>query len=55
MVAIGEGRTLTAAAHQAGFSDSAHLTRTFYQMFGIPPSLMMQGEFWVVPAPFEVV
>ena len=52
MVAIGHGRTLTAAAYQAGFSDSAHLTRTFYQMFGLPPSVMMRGEFFVVGGPF---
>jgi AraC family transcriptional regulator len=54
MVAIGVGRTLTAAAHQAGFSDSAHLTRTFYQMFGTPPSVMMRGEFYLIPAPFDL-
>lgn len=54
MIAIGQGRTLTAAAHQSGFSDSAHLTRTFYQMFGTPPSIMMRGDFYVIPAPFEL-
>jgi AraC-like DNA-binding protein len=55
MVAVGEGRTLTAAAQQGGFSDSAHLTRTFYQMFGIPPSVMLRGEFFTVESPFAVV
>lgn len=30
-----EGASLTDAAHQAGFSDSAHLSRTFRRMFGI--------------------
>ena len=56
MVAIGHGGTLTAAAHQAGFSDSAHLTRTFYQMFGLPPSVMMgTAEFYEIPAPFELI
>lgn len=54
MVAIGAGRTLTAAAHQAGFADSAHLTRTFHQMFGTPPSVMMRGEFYVIPAPIDL-
>lgn len=32
------GASLTQAAHQAGFSDSAHLSRTFRRMFGIPPA-----------------
>ena len=55
LVEIGRGNSLSAAAHGAGFSDSAHLTRTFYQMFGIPPTLMLSGgEFWEIPAPFEV-
>ena len=29
------GASLTEAAHSAGFSDSAHLSRTFHRMFGI--------------------
>jgi len=29
------GKSLTEAAHGAGFSDSAHLSRTFHRMFGI--------------------
>lgn len=52
MVAIGRERTLAAAAHAADFSDAAHLTRTFYQMFGIPPSVMMRGEFFEIESPF---
>jgi AraC-like DNA-binding protein len=47
------GRSWTDAAHDAGFADAAHLTRTFYQMFGIPPSVMMRGEFFEIPSPFE--
>jgi AraC-like DNA-binding protein len=30
------GASLTEAAHGAGFADSAHLSRTFRRMFGIP-------------------
>lgn len=30
------GRSLTAAAHEAGFSDSAHFSRAFRRMFGLP-------------------
>lgn len=37
------GSTLTEAAHHAGFSDSAHLSRTFRGMFGFPPSAIVQG------------
>jgi AraC-like DNA-binding protein len=34
------GASLAAAAHAAGFADSAHLTRTSRRMIGIPPSAM---------------
>jgi AraC family transcriptional regulator len=34
------GESLTEAAHQAGFSDSAHFSRTFLRMFGIPADTM---------------
>jgi AraC-like DNA-binding protein len=38
------GETLSAAAHAAGFADSAHLSRTARTMFGLPPSvLQMKG------------
>ena len=33
-----EGLTLTAVAHEAGFSDSAHFSRTFRRMFGLAPA-----------------
>jgi AraC-like DNA-binding protein len=54
MVAVGREGTIAAAAHAADFADAAHLTRTFYQMFGIPPSLFMRGEFFEIDPPFEL-
>ena len=32
------GKSLTEAAHEAGFADSAHFTRTFVEMHGLKPS-----------------
>jgi AraC family transcriptional regulator len=55
MLRIGRGGSLSAVAHASGFADSAHLTRTFYKMFGIAPSVMLgRGEFHEIPAPFEL-
>jgi AraC family transcriptional regulator len=55
MTIVRRGSTLSAAAHQSGLSDSAHLTRTFYQMFGVPPTLMIgKAEVYEIPAPFEL-
>lgn len=34
---LAEGASLTSAAHACGFSDSAHLSRTFAATFGIAP------------------
>ncbi len=52
---VSRGATLSRGAHAAGFSDAAHFTRTFYQMFGIPPSAMLgQGEMYEIPAPFQL-
>jgi AraC-like DNA-binding protein len=53
MLSIGKERTIAAAAHASDFADAAHLTRTFYQMFGIPPSTMMRGEFFQIASPFS--
>jgi AraC family transcriptional regulator len=38
---IAAGDTLTNAAHEAGFADSAHFSRTFLRMFGVPASLLL--------------
>jgi AraC family transcriptional regulator len=55
MLSIGKERTLAAAAHGGDFADAAHLTRTFHQMFGIPPSVMMRGEFFEIAPPFAAL
>lgn len=52
MLAIGRDSNIAAAAHASDFADAAHLTRTFNQMFGIPPSVMMRGEFYEIGSPF---
>jgi AraC-like DNA-binding protein len=36
--AYGPARSMTEIAHAAGFVDSAHLCRTFQEVFGAPPS-----------------
>lgn len=55
VLTIGRGATLTEAAYSAGFADAAHLTRTFNRMFGLPPSVMMRGEFFEIDSPFTVL
>lgn len=36
LAAYAAGKSLTEAAHAGGFADSAHLSRTFRRMFGVP-------------------
>lgn len=42
MAAAMAGASLTEAAHEAGFSDSAHLTRSFRSMFGLAPAFLFE-------------
>lgn len=41
------GVALTQVAHETGFSDSAHMTRTFRMMFGIKPSEIFKNSHLV--------
>jgi AraC-like DNA-binding protein len=38
---VREGASLSEAAHEAGFADAAHLTRTSQKMFGFAPSALL--------------
>ena len=55
MVAIASEGTIAAAAHAADFADAAHLTRTFYQMVGMAPSVLMRGDFIEIASPFNTL
>ncbi|WP_418287674.1 helix-turn-helix domain-containing protein [Mycobacterium adipatum] len=44
------GDDLTGAAHGAGFADSAHLTRTTREMFGLAPSVLSRHVSWDLDA-----
>ena len=39
-----DGATLTEAAHDSGFSDAAHMSNTFRQMFGFAPSVLFAAR-----------
>jgi len=41
---LGSGVSLSEAAHNSGFSDYAHMNRTFNKMFGINPSSFMKNS-----------
>jgi AraC-like DNA-binding protein len=43
-----DGRSRTEAAHETGFADSAHLSRTFRQMFGISPAMLIREKRWSI-------
>ncbi len=47
---IASGCSLTEAAHDARFSDSAHLSRTFRRMFGLSPSALARVSRFVQAA-----
>jgi len=55
MVAVASEPTIAAAAHAADFADAAHLTRTFYQMVGMAPSVLMRGDFIEISSPFNTL
>ena len=40
-VGVTQGLSLTTAALEAGFTDSAHFSRTFRSILGMPPSAML--------------
>jgi AraC family transcriptional regulator len=45
--ALADSRSLTEAAHAAGFADSAHMTRTFKRMLGLNPSFFLSYREFV--------
>lgn len=49
------GRNLTELAHATGFYDSAHFSRMFHRMFGLPPSKVFTADLTgaVVEAPWR--
>ncbi|ANQ71912.1 helix-turn-helix transcriptional regulator [Rhodococcus sp. 008] len=46
MEVMSSGATLTTSAHEAGFTDSAHLNRICHSMFGLTPSAATGGLTW---------
>ncbi|MDX2015188.1 MAG: AraC family transcriptional regulator [Myxococcaceae bacterium] len=45
-LALRQQHSLTEAAHEAGFSDAAHFSRTFRRAFGFPPSRLVANTRW---------
>ncbi|EPR71573.1 helix-turn-helix domain-containing protein [Cyclobacterium qasimii] len=44
---ITKGNSLTKASFEAGFSDQAHMTRTFIKVIGLPPSTFSKNSKFV--------
>ena len=43
------GQSWTATAHEAGFADSAHLSRTCRRMFGFAPAMLIEEQAAALP------
>jgi AraC-like DNA-binding protein len=50
---LAQGERIVDAALDAGFSDSAHLTRTFVEMLGITPGMFQASELILLPGGIE--
>lgn len=50
---LAQGDRIVDAALEAGFSDSAHLTRTFVEMLGITPGLFQASQVILLPERME--
>jgi len=46
---LARGRTITEAAHAAGFADGPHFARTFRDMFGLSPAEAVGLGTWLSP------
>lgn len=51
---LSAGGDLTSAAHDAGFSSSAHLSTAFRKMFGLAPSWLLKAGVRIETEDFEV-
>ena len=45
VVEMMDGSSWTTAAHETGFADSVHLSRTFRRIFGVSPAMLIK-EKW---------
>lgn len=50
---LGRGERIVDAALEAGFSDSAHLTRTFVKMLSITPGVFQKSEVILLTSAFD--